>query len=271
MNVPHVLEMIFFSLDYKSYANCKKVSNMWRELLAFKSFQQKANSIYIQERVKNEKELMKCRVAKKVQNLLSIGVDPNCQNSWGLTPLYFACKNGKPAVVKLLLDAGADPNKITSKNFNYPLYVVVQWVEDKNHTSVVKLLLEAGADPNKRSNNRTAPLHVASSKCNIEVAKLLLNAGADPNIPDGLFGCTPLHSALMSHFNAYHSDRSRGTDLQKMESEFVKMVEVLVKAGADPCLSDYEGISALDLAKTKGQMTQVKIVQLLEDLCKEKL
>ena len=271
MNVPHVLEMIFFSLDYKSYANCKKVGNMWRELLAFKSFQQNANSIYIQERVKNEKELMKCRVAKKVQNLLSIGVDPNCQNSWGLTPLYCACKNGKPAVVKLLLDAGADPNKITSKNFNYPLYVVVQWVEDKNHTSVVKLLLEAGADPNKRSNNRTAPLHVASSKCNIEVAKLLLNAGADPNIPDGLFGCTPLHSALMSHFNAYHSDRSRGTDLQKMESEFVKMVEVLVKAGADPCLSDYEGISALDLAKTKGQMTQVKIVQLLEDLCKEKL
>ena len=75
----------------------------------------------------------------------------------------------------------------------------------------------------------------------------------------------------MSHFNAYDFDRSRGTDLQKMESEFVKMVEVLVKAGADPCLSDYEGISALDLAKTKGQMTQVKIVQLLEDLCKKKL
>ena len=130
-NVPHIHEVIFFSLDYKSYANCKKVSDMWRELLTSLSFQRKANSIYIQEKVRNEKELIKCRVAKRVQNLLSIGVDPNCEDNWGLTPLYCACKNKKPEVVKLLLDAGADPNKMSSENFNYPLYVVVQWFRTK--------------------------------------------------------------------------------------------------------------------------------------------
>ena len=57
----------------------------------------------------------------------------------------------------------------------------------------------------------------------------------------------------------------------KMEYQFVKMIAVLVKAGEDPCLSDFESLSALDLAETKGQMTQIKIVKLLEDLCKKKL
>ena len=75
-NVPHILEIILFSLDYKSFANCRKVSNTWRALLTSKSFQKKANSIYIQERVRCEKKLMKCSDAAKVYHLLSIPCFP---------------------------------------------------------------------------------------------------------------------------------------------------------------------------------------------------
>ena len=179
-NVPHILEMIFFSLDYKSFANCRKVSNTWREFLTSMLFQKRANSVYIKERVRCEKKLLKCSDAAKVHNILSIGVDPNRLDSWGLTPLYCACKNGKPEVVKLLLRAGAGPDISFTKK--YPLYAAVERAKGKNHAYVIKLLLEAGADANKRGSYGNAPLHEASIKGNIEVAKLLLNAGADPNI-----------------------------------------------------------------------------------------
>ena len=33
MNVPHILEKIFFSLDYESYKKCLEVSYAWNELL----------------------------------------------------------------------------------------------------------------------------------------------------------------------------------------------------------------------------------------------
>ena len=253
-NVPHILEIILFSLDYKSFANCRKVSNTWRALLTSKSFQKKANSIYIQERVRCEKKLLKCSDAAKVYNLLSIGVDPNCQDKWGLTPLYCASKNGKPEVVKLLLHVGAGPN--ISFITNHPLYAAVEWARGKHHISVVKLLLEAGADPNKIGDHGNAPLHEASIKWNIEVAQLLLKAGANPNIRNTIRGHTPLHSTL-----DYLTPQQRVAQVSlERESKVMKMVEVLLKAGADPCIPDNAGISALDLFMKKGPIGIIELI-----------
>ena len=265
-NVPHILEIILFSLDYKSFANCRKVSNTWRALLTSKSFQKKANSIYIQERVRCEKKLLKCSDAAKVYHLLSIGVDPNCQDSWGLTPLYYACKNGKPEVVKLLLCAGAGPNISFTNKYppryalydanKYPLYAAVEWAKGKRHISVVKLLLEGGADPNKIGDLGNAPLHEASMKWNIEVAKLLLKAGANPNICNTVHGHTPLHSTLDYHLSLH---RVAQVPSQR-ESKVMKMVEVLLKAGADPCIPDKAGKSALDLFMKKGPNGVIELI-----------
>ena len=48
-NVPHILEKIFLSLDYKSFMTCKEVSKTWRELLTSEFFQLKEKSVYIME------------------------------------------------------------------------------------------------------------------------------------------------------------------------------------------------------------------------------
>jgi len=58
-------------------------------------------------------------IKDQVQALMKSGVNPNSQDENGMTPLMAAAGNGHLELVKLLLDAGANPNLKIDKNF-YP-------------------------------------------------------------------------------------------------------------------------------------------------------
>ncbi|MEM7392091.1 MAG: ankyrin repeat domain-containing protein, partial [Verrucomicrobiota bacterium] len=49
--------------------------------------------------------------ADVAQGLLKAGANARAENRYGVTPLDLACVNGDEAMVKILLDAGADPNR----------------------------------------------------------------------------------------------------------------------------------------------------------------
>ena len=156
ISVPHILEKIFFSLDYKSLKNCHEVCTSWKELLTSVPFQTKAQSMYSEAKQYNEKKLDYFSMqgnAKKVCHLLAIGVDPDCKFSkTKYPPLYWSIIKGHPDVTKLLLQAGVDPNKaLPASHFggckfegDLPLYLAACF----GNTDVVQLLLNAGADPN---------------------------------------------------------------------------------------------------------------------------
>ena len=57
-NFPHILEMIFFSLDYESYKNCAEVSNEWKALLSSERYKSKGKSLFKREILKDEITLM---------------------------------------------------------------------------------------------------------------------------------------------------------------------------------------------------------------------
>ena len=48
-NVPHILEEIFFSLDYKSFKKCLEVSKSWNDLLTSESFQRRGKSVFCED------------------------------------------------------------------------------------------------------------------------------------------------------------------------------------------------------------------------------
>ena len=133
-----------------------------------------------------------------------------------------------PAVVQMLLDAGADPNRIGGvesplfwavqrtdnvtviygvvaallyanadmgpDRFGYtPLYHIL--TNQPNSVALVELLLEAGSDPNG-SWGAVSPLHhAAEHTTNPQVLEALLAVGADPNARIAL-DTTPLHIAI---------------------------------------------------------------------------
>ena len=45
-NVPHIIEKIFFYLDYESYKKCHEVNSTWFELLTSDSYQKKAKAVF---------------------------------------------------------------------------------------------------------------------------------------------------------------------------------------------------------------------------------
>ena len=194
-NVPHLLEKIFFCLDYESYKRCIEVSNVWHNLLTSDSFKKKGKSVFHTEILKDGSNLFDA--AKEgdedmVKKPLSTGmIDVNIavtQESLGA--LFGAAYNGHRDAVQLLLQHGAKP-KMRDQHGATPLH----WAAYLGHKAVVKQLIDGGADHNRTNIWGKTPLHQAVEGGKKDVVKLLVDAGADQNIADEE-GKTPLMLAL---------------------------------------------------------------------------
>ena len=168
-NVPHVLEMIIFSLDYESYKKCLKVCVIWRDLLSTKSSQTKGKLQFHNEVCKDQRQLS------------------------------FATWNGDTQMAKSLLSSGlldvnANISRYVNNIISRPAGTLLTLAAEEGHEDVVLLLLNNGADPNKANNSGRTPLHSAASSGNLSIVRQLLYSGATPDIQDE-FGCTPMFMA----------------------------------------------------------------------------
>ena len=101
-----------------------------------------------------------------------------------------------------------------------PLHVVADWPGYyPNGPQVVRMLIEAGADPNARDPDQPrseTPLHWAASSDDVDVARALIDGGADVETPDGSIG-TPLDNAI--GYACWHVARllvERGAKVDKL-------------------------------------------------------
>lgn len=87
--------------------------------------------------------------------LINLGVDLEQADNMGFTYLHFAAQFEEPVIVKALLENGADANAETLMGASALQFAVVRCknYDLKRSVEVIKLLLEAGADPDKKSND----------------------------------------------------------------------------------------------------------------------
>ena len=106
-----------------------------------------------------------------------------------------------------------------------PLHLVTDWPGYfPNGPQIVRLLIDAGADPNALTTSRGSettgpgdetPLHYAASSDDADVAEALIEGGADIEVPDGSIG-TPLDNAV--GYGCWHVARllvTRGATVDK--------------------------------------------------------
>jgi ankyrin repeat protein len=119
--------------------------------------------------------------ADRVRELLA--ADPQSigeRTPEGFTALGLAAFLGGPDAVRVLLEHGADADDDADNPFGVRPVHAASAAHDHE---TMKLLLQAGADPNQRQRGGFVPLHEAAHTDDVEMARLLLEHGADPALP----------------------------------------------------------------------------------------
>ena len=112
-----------------------------------------------------------------VEALLGAGADPDLAQTSGLTPLMTAARTGNAAIVQALIARGASVNAATTETRSTAL----MWAVDEPHPEIVRVLLDAGADPHVSTTNGFTPLLYAAGNGDIETARALIAVAVDVN------------------------------------------------------------------------------------------
>lgn len=158
----------------------------------------------------------------------------NFQDACLKRPLSCAAEFGHTAVVRLLLERGADPNAQEASVFRtYPLYVAAK----NKHLEMAKALLEHGADPNAWVDASGNAMSLALENEHQEMADLLASYGGCPyenywagNLPvmATLFAAKP---ELAQDFFMVNSGVFFNFDSPEQTTAILKLA---IKYGADP-------------------------------------
>jgi ankyrin repeat protein len=95
----------------------------------------------------------------------------------GWTPLHLAAHFGQVAMARFLLAEGGLLDEYSRNALsNLPLHAAVA---GQRSVAIVRLLLDEGADPNARAAKGLRPLHIAAENGHQELIDLLLRRGAE--------------------------------------------------------------------------------------------
>lgn len=186
-------------------------------------------------------------------------------------PLFVATENGDIDEVKMLLEKGANLNAPSSSS-DTPLIKAIVLQNEK----IVELLLDNGANPNMTNNLGYSPLHIAASKNSTEILNALLSHGAEiDQRATQAQGGTPLMLAVFNdRINIVKGLVANGANLNIVETTYgntpflqaaikkqYEIAEFLVRNGADTEISDYQGITAQQLAINTNDNRLLEIIR----------
>ncbi|XP_032148033.1 ankyrin repeat and SOCS box protein 3 isoform X2 [Sapajus apella] len=127
-----------------------------------------------------------------IKLLLKKGANKECQDDFGITPLFVAAQYGKIESLSILISSGANVN-CQALDKATPLFIAAQ----EGHTKCVELLLSSGADPDLYCNedNWQLPVHAASQMGHSKILDLLVPLTS--RVCDtGLNKVSPVYSAV---------------------------------------------------------------------------
>ncbi len=171
----------------------------------------------------------------------------NAVEQWrGQTPLMWAAAEAQPAMVKLLVEHGAQVDARSKVN-HWERQVTAEprmqarpsggftpllYAARKGCAQCAEILLEAGADKDLTDPDGVSPLLLATLNFNFDVAAVLVRSGANVNKWD-TWGRSPIYAAVDMN-TLPTGGRADRPSLDKTTA--LKLMEMLLDAGANPNL-----------------------------------
>ncbi len=177
-----------------------------------------------------------------LERLLKAHADAKTANRYGATPMSEAAAYGDPAVLELLLKAGADPDTADADG-----QTALMIVAHTSNVMAAELLLRHGAHvaATERLRGQTA-LHIAAAESQPAMVRELLSRGADPNARSKVDH--DLRQVSAEPRIQWRAPGGLTPLIYAARQGSMECVQALLKAGADPNLSDPQGVSPLLIA-----------------------
>ena len=190
------------------------------------------------------------------RQLLALGADVNHRGGDDRTALARAVFSSHPDMVALLVKHGASLT-VEGPSIGVPLILAEKKPE------IIRILLDAGANPDVKNSYRgETVLHTAAMNGDAAIAEMMLEAHADVNAHNR-WDDTPLltavernHPEIVALLIAHHADLEAAKPydgstplLNAVKNGQHDIVKILVRAGADVNAADKYGNTPLSLAK----------------------
>jgi len=189
--------------------------------------------------------------------LLKAGAQPSAANQSGATPMLLSAMNGNAAILKRLIQAGADPNAPLSQTGDTALMIAAR----SGQVDAVRALLDHGAKVNaKESWGGTTALMWAVSERHSDVVQLLLEHGAEVNaksnfVPSasgrGFEGTAPVAPKANQAIEEFASGWMTPLMFAAREDD-LDSARILIQKGAEVNAVSADGKDALGLALFNG-------------------
>lgn len=161
----------------------------------------------------------------------------NIQDEAGRSPLHYAAMSGRPQLVSLLIERGADVSASDVDGSSILQYAVVN-----GEPTNVRLLLRHGADRYHPDRNGLAPIHWSALTRNGEIARLFLDSPS----AQSLINLTDSNGLIPLHHAAYWGN--------------CEMAGILLSKGSNPNKQTLAGWTPLHHAVQGAKLDMIKLL-----------
>ncbi len=187
---------------------------------------------------------------------------PGANGKPELTPLMSAAQEGDADALRRLLegDGAAMINEVNERTHQTALTYAISSKNKEARTELVRLLLDAGADPNLIGPNSTPPLSLSIAEGENQIFELLMNRRADIEIGDWDRSTPLMYAAANGQRGMVDALLNAGADIRKQDQmTFYPIDHALIMGLSDMAeyLRSKNGKSVMDTVKTAADARQL--------------